>query len=147
MNAYPDASFLFSLYISQAHSLAVRTHLTTMTEPLPVGSLLRFEVCNSIRREAFQGKITSGAAVAALAAFDADVDAGRVVIPLVDWELVHTAAERLSNQHGLQRGNRAFDILHVATALTLGAKVFLTFDGKQAVLARAEGLKVKPSTV
>jgi len=38
---------------------------------------------------------------------------------------------------------RAFDVLHVATALTLGAKVLLTFDGDQAALAKAEGLKIK----
>src|ERR1019366_10001634 len=108
-----------------------------MTEPLPVGSLLRFETCNAIRREAYQKKITPGAAVAALAAFDADVEAGRVVIPPVEWEQVHADAERLSNQHGLRHGYRAFDVLHVATALTLGAKMLLTFDGDQAALAKA----------
>ena len=142
MNAYPDASFVFSLYVDQVHTPAVRAHLATMTEPLPVGSLLRLEVGNAIRREAQQRKITDGAAVAALAAFDADVDAGRVVIPPVEWEDVHAEAERLSNEHGLRRGDRAFDVLHVATALTLGAKVLLTFDGQQAVLGVAQPLRV-----
>ena len=144
MNAYPDASFLVSLYIRRTHSPAAIEQVARMTEPLPVGSLLRFETCNAIRREAYQKKITPGAAVAALAAFDADVEAGRVVIPPVEWEQVHADAERLSNQHGLRHGYRAFDVLHVATALTLGAKVLLTFDGDQAALAKAEGLKVKP---
>ncbi len=144
MNAYPDASFVFSLYVDQVHTPAVRAHLATMTEPLHVGSLLRFEVANAIRCEAHQRKITVGAATAALAALDADVDAGRVVIPPVEWEAVHAEAERLSNAHGLRHGYRAFDVLHVATALTLRAKVLLTFDGDQARLAKAEGLKVKP---
>jgi predicted nucleic acid-binding protein len=35
------------------------------------------------------------------------------------------------------------DILHVATALHLGADEFLTFDGNQKTLAEAEGLTVK----
>ena len=143
MNAYPDASFLFSLYVIQTHSPAVRAHLATMSEALHVGSLLRFEVCNAIWREAFQGRITPGAAVAALAVFDADVDAGRVVIPHVEWERVHEEAERLSNAHTLRSGCRGFDVLHVATAVTLGAREFLTFDAKQAALAKAAGLKVK----
>jgi predicted nucleic acid-binding protein len=36
------------------------------------------------------------------------------------------------------------DTLHVATALHLGAKEFLTFDARQSKLAAAEGLKVVP---
>jgi len=36
------------------------------------------------------------------------------------------------------------DILHVATALHLGAREFLSFDGNQRKLARAEGMKAKP---
>ena len=32
------------------------------------------------------------------------------------------------------------DILHVATAIKLGVKEFLTFDGNQKKLAEAEGL-------
>jgi predicted nucleic acid-binding protein len=34
------------------------------------------------------------------------------------------------------------DILHVATAIELGAKEFLTFDANQKKLAEAEGLLV-----
>ena len=40
--------------------------------------------------------------------------------------------------------NGCFDLLHVALALTLGATEFLTFDARQATLAKAAGLKVKP---
>lgn len=144
MNTYPDASFLVALYVRQQNADAANAYAATMTEPIHVTSLLRFEFANAIRRQAHQRKITEGAAVAALAAFDADVDAGVVVIPPVDWEQVHTEAERLSNAHGLRHGYRAFDVVHVATALTLGAKVLLTFDSEQAALAKVEGLKVKP---
>jgi hypothetical protein len=41
-------------------------------------------------------------------------------------------------------GHRSFDVLHVATALHLGARDFLTFDANQRKLAAAEKLKVKP---
>ena len=41
-------------------------------------------------------------------------------------------------------GHRSLDVLHVATALHLGAREFLTFDANQRKLAAAEKLKVKP---
>ena len=144
MTEYPDASFVFSLYVDQVHTKAVRAHLATMKEPLPVGSLLRFEFANAVRCAAQRGALSTANATAALAAFDADLDAGRVVIPPVEWERVHAEAERLSNVHTWRDGQTSFDILHVATALTLGAKIFLTFDKNQRRLAEAEGLKVKP---
>jgi hypothetical protein len=38
----------------------------------------------------------------------------------------------------------AFALLHVGLAVALGAGEFLTFDARQAALAKAAGLKVKP---
>ena len=143
MHAYPDASFLFSLYIKQAHSAAVQAHLAKMQEPLHVGSLLRYEVSNAIRRAALQKSVSGQTALTALASFAADIEAGRVVIAQCPWERVHAEAERLSNIYTLRHGYSSFDILHVATALTLGAKEFLSFDAHQRKLAAAEGLKVK----
>jgi hypothetical protein len=35
-------------------------------------------------------------------------------------------------------------VLHVATALHLGVREFLSFDGNQRKLAAAEGMKAKP---
>ena len=79
-----------------------------------------------------------------LADLQSDLDAGLVEIIPVDWAKVHSRAEQLSAQHTGKAGYRAFDILHVATALELEAKQFLTFDGGQSALAKAVGLKVKP---
>jgi predicted nucleic acid-binding protein len=55
---------------------------------------------------------------------------------------VHKIAERLSFKHTVKAGHPSFDVLHVATALHLGIKEFLTFDGNQKNLAEAEGLVV-----
>jgi predicted nucleic acid-binding protein len=41
-------------------------------------------------------------------------------------------------------GHRAFDVLHVATALHLGVRDFLSFDAGQRRLATNTKLKVKP---
>jgi molecular chaperone DnaK (HSP70) len=64
--------------------------------------------------------------------------AGRTMLPSLA-----VIAERLSPRHTGAHGHRAFDVLHVATALHLGAREFLTFDVNQRKLAAAEKLKVK----
>jgi predicted nucleic acid-binding protein len=51
-------------------------------------------------------------------------------------------ARQLSTAHTDRLGTRAIDLLHVACALLLECEVFLTFDERQAELAKSEGLKV-----
>ncbi len=60
----------------------------------------------------------------------------------VDGADVFSIAERLSARYTWTQGYRGFDVLHVATALHLGATEFLSFDEKQKALAEAEGLRV-----
>ena len=71
-----------------------------------------------------------------------DLNAGLLTTIPVDWSAVHQRAEALSSAHTLAAGHRLADILHVATALQLGAAEFLTFDVNQKKLAEAEGLVV-----
>jgi predicted nucleic acid-binding protein len=59
-----------------------------------------------------------------------------------DWADVHRIAEELSAKHTVASGHRLADILHVATAIHLGAEQFLTFDTNQRFLAEAEGMSV-----
>jgi len=82
--------------------------------------------------------------VQALADLEANLAAGALVIVPTQWPDVHPIAERLSNAYTQAAGHRAFDVLHVATALHLGAREFLSFDDRQRKLARAEGLRIRP---
>lgn len=50
-------------------------------------------------------------------------------------------SERLLARHTPEGGHRTMDILHVATALSMGVREFLSFDGNQTRLASAEGLE------
>jgi hypothetical protein len=72
---------------------------------------------------------------------------------LADQVLVHTPipwtdafreAEDLAANHTETLGVRSIDLLHVGIALALRATEFLTFDARQAVLAKAAGLKARP---
>ena len=64
------------------------------------------------------------------AAFEADLATGHFYLPTCNLASVLIEAKRLSASHSTTGGHRAFDILHVATGLHLGACEFLTFDTK-----------------
>ena len=150
MTAYPDTSLLCALYRRQdntAEALALRA---TIKEALPVTSLVLFEFRQSVRFQTWLHSKDAGKGYGELegakmlADLQSDLDAGLVEIIPADWAKVHSRAEQLSAQHTGRTGRRAFDILHVATALELEAKQFLTFDRGQRALATVAGLKVKP---
>ncbi len=56
------------------------------------------------------------------------------------WDGVFAAALDLCGRDSQRLGTRSLDVLHVATALVLGADVFCTLDERQARLATAAGL-------
>jgi predicted nucleic acid-binding protein len=62
--------------------------------------------------------------------------------PLV-WADALREAERIGEATLTQIGARSGDLLHVASAVVLGAREFITFDQRQTKLARRAGLKVK----
>ena len=150
MNAFPDTSFLFALYRPQDNSLAARKYYATMTEPVHVSGLLLYEFRQSVRFQVWlhgqnpKKGIPDKEGVQALADLEANLAAGALVIVPAQWPDVHQIAERLSNFYTKAEGHRAFDVLHVATALHLDAREFLSFDDRQRKLAKAEGLKVRP---
>ena len=148
MIAYPDTSFLCAFYRQQANSGAAASHFAAMPEPLHVASPLLFEFRQSVRWQAFLHDkdpakgFDRAAAQTSLALLQSDLATGALVLLPVEWADVASLAERLSAQYTWTSGYRTFDILHVATALHLGASEFLTFDANQKKLAHAEGLSV-----
>jgi predicted nucleic acid-binding protein len=150
MIALPDTSFLCALYVQQDTSPAAAAYFKIMPEALHVSGLLLFEFRQSVRFQVWlHSRDTSKGypatiAESALCKLQANMDAGAIVPVTADWPDVHRLAEILSKRHTISSGHRALDVLHVATALHLGAKEFLTFDANQRKLALAEKLKAKP---
>lgn len=138
------------MFRNQANSAEAAKHFAQMPEPLHVASPLLFEFRQATRSQAFlHAKDTKkgfdrATAQAALAKFNSNIASGAIVVIPVDWADVASIAERLSAQYTWTEGYRGFDVLHVATALHLGATEFLSFDGKQKDLAEMEGLHVPP---
>lgn len=149
MSPFPDTSFLCSIYREQVHSPRADAFLETLPGPLTLSSLLVLEFRQSVRlqarlhaRDATKGYPKPEGSLM-LRDLQADLAGKIVAIVPVDWADVHQLAERLSATYTEQGGHRLADILHVATALHLGADEFLTFDANQKLLAEAEGLRVK----
>lgn len=110
--------------------------------PLPFTWLHQLELRNALRLRVFRREISAEQREASLNMVLADLAAG--VLAPASPRLPETMieAERLSAGHSEKIGTRSLDILHVATALVLGCSSVLTFDRRQAALARASGLKV-----
>lgn len=150
MTAYPDTSFLCAFYLKQSNSLAATAHAATMTDPLHVTALLAYEFRQSLRFQVWRRSanpregVALADAQAALKQFDEDLANGIAVLAPCNFQDVLRGANELSTRHTISGGHRSFDVLHVATALHLGAREFLTFDANQRRLAAAEKLRVKP---
>jgi len=150
MIAYPDTSFLFAIYRLQDNSPQAAGLFRAMAEPLMVSSLLLFEFRQSARyqmalyaRDRRRG-FPKAQATRMLADLQSDLASGALVVVPAEWPEVLSIAESLSSKHTATGAHRALDVLHVATAMHLGAREFLTFDANQATLAKAEGLKARP---
>ncbi|MEX1111511.1 MAG: type II toxin-antitoxin system VapC family toxin [Chthoniobacterales bacterium] len=147
MKAFPDTSFLCSIYREQAFSRGADVLFAAAPKPLPVSTLLLFEFRQSVRLQIFLHTrdrtkgFSKPEGEAMLRDLRVDLAAGVIGVVPVDWSEVHNLAEILSAKHTESDGHRLADLLHVATALQLGAEQFLTFDANQRKIARAEGLK------
>ena len=144
MVAYADTSFLYSLYGHDANSAQARTMGNALKVPLALTPLQRHELRNAFRLAVFRKVMTLERCEAVLAEIEADTKTGVLVETPVSWAEVFARAEGLSAAHSKTLGTRGFDVLHVATAIALGTKDFLTFDTRQKTLAVKAGLKVKP---
>jgi predicted nucleic acid-binding protein len=71
-----------------------------------------------------------------------DFAQGRLHQADILWRAALNRAAELSRKHTPKLGTRSLDVLHVACALELNLRYFLTFDGRQQKLATAAGLKL-----
>jgi predicted nucleic acid-binding protein len=138
---YADASALLKLYVHQPESAAMNAWRSRHLGALAVTHHGRAEIVNGICLAAFRGAISAAAMSDALASFDEDFAEGRYVQADLLWRAALQRAADLSRKHTAVLGCRTLDVLHVASALELGLRRFLTFDIRQRELARAVGLR------
>ncbi len=144
MSAYADSSFLVKLYLREPETPAALAAVTAAEKPLAFNALHRLEVSNAIRRCASSGKASQRQAARAFQTLLRDLRTGFYMTSAVRWELIYRRALRLSRKYAETLHVRSLDLLHVATALEIGATEFLSFDDRQRRTASAEGLNVLP---
>ena len=98
------------------------------------------ECFNAVAQQVFYQKVSQADAEKVFADLRQDRLSGlwvEIGIPENAFEL----CAELARRYGAKLGVRTLDSLHVACALELKADRFLTFDDRQAKLAKAVGLK------
>ena len=143
MKTYADTSFLVRLYLTQSDSQKALAFMRDFRDPLPFTPLHRHELRNALRLAVFRKEIDAARRQAAFQDIESDLADGILAHVPAAWTNAFREAEQLGNEHTETMGVRGVDLLHVGLAQALGAKEFLTFDSRQADLARAAGFKVK----
>ncbi len=147
MENFAETSFLCAIYRFQDNSAAAAKMFASLPHGTPLSPLVIFEFKNSLRLQVALFKVDRGKgfperiAEKARADFHSDLDGGFWKVAPLDWPLMLAEAEKLSALHTAKGLHRAMDLLHVATARHLGCACFLTFDERQASLAKHAGLK------
>lgn len=138
MKAYADSSFLTALYVPEPLTNKAQTLLRRRV-PLPFTPWHRLEVRNAIRCS-----VNASEAKSSIHLLEIDLREGALVThQAVDWTDCLRRAEELSRDFNPAIGASSPDMFHVACAMELGCKEFLSFDEKQSELAKAAGLNVK----
>jgi predicted nucleic acid-binding protein len=146
MICYPDTSFLCSLFRKQEFTTQAFAYYEGMPEALHATRLLEFEFLQAIELQVFlfsndrRRGYHRREADRMISDWERDLIEGNVRIVPCDTDEVIRYALSLSRTHSAGGGHRSLDVLHLATAVHLGAKEFLSFDQRQIALAKKIGL-------
>jgi predicted nucleic acid-binding protein len=151
MRAYLDANFLVRLYLALPGCEEALNVLNSRSGrrdwPHPVTVLLRFEAVNAVHRLVFesrtggQWRVTQESAAMALADFEQDLsDALFLVRSPLTLQDITQEYDSLVERYTAREGFRTYDVMHVASARTMGCRKFLTFDEKAKKLATLAGM-------
>ena len=142
MNCYYDTGLLLKLYTDEPESGAVQAFAVENAQPIPFLSLHQSECASALHLKAFRGECSVAHANRALADIQEDLRAGVLHAFLPDWEAVWRQCTDMAQSHAHLIGCRTLDTLHVACALELGFRHFVTSDARQTALAERAGMVV-----
>jgi predicted nucleic acid-binding protein len=138
---YLDTSALLKLYLKERGSAETQRLVAGQRHPLPVWEIQQMEFVNALRLKVFWKDLSPADADRQIDFFKDRRRRGLYYHPEIDRLELAENFERLSRET-VRHGGRTFDVLHVACALVLGARQFVTFDTKQSLVACQAGLDV-----
>ncbi|MBU3666091.1 MAG: type II toxin-antitoxin system VapC family toxin [Chthoniobacterales bacterium] len=143
-----DSSFLLALLLPgdffHRHALPVAAQFR---ESIPYTLLAELEVTNTIRRALRERIITRATHDAAFRQIEADLASGILARRDTPQSELFRLARELSRRYTPTIPARSLDILQTASALSLGADTFCSFDERQRQLAKAARLKILPPSM
>ncbi len=152
MTTYCDANALVKIYLTMPERPTAQAFLRDdplgAAWPIPVTELLKFEVANATERMVFESRTSGQWRVTPEMAMVAHQEFGDDLVKGSDLRLVNLSLPDIDSQfdslvrrYTATHGFRTYDVMHVASALKLQCKRFLSFDAKANALAKLVGLK------
>jgi predicted nucleic acid-binding protein len=142
---YSDASFLVSAFGDDSRtSEALRWLANVQALPIIVSRLTLLEFDTAMKASVQGGKLSSKDAQSAHLRLQRALSDGYLKRAEVLTHQWFPQAQRITAHATTAAVCRALDVLHVTAALLLKQSGFLSFDGPQRELAKAEGLQVEP---
>jgi len=136
---YLDTSALIKLYIIENGSKLINKITAENAAPLPVWDLHIIEFHNALKLKVFRGELTGEESRHLSTLFKERKKAGIYYTPELDRE-EHTNLCLKYTDFSPKFGCRSLDIMHVAAAVLFQVDQFITFDTRQASLAKEVGL-------
>ena len=143
---YVDTSVIVKLYVKEEHSLDASNWLKENNEAIPLTIFHELEFINAINLKEFRAEITTDETRLIMARFAEHESKGVFYRPQISWADSFKYAVDLSRKHSSKTGSRALDILHVASALSIKADRFLSFEERQSTLASLAGIRIEHCT-
>ncbi len=140
---YLDSSVVFSVHSKDANTPFAVQLIQAAGLPLVFTQLCEVEVVNALCLRLFRKEISQRQVQDSIGLLDANLRAG-VFQSLRIPDSAYARAKALAQQITPAIGVRSSDLLHVASALELGASALCTFDRKQHRTATTAGMKVNP---
>lgn len=143
--AYWDTSCLLKLYAAEADSADLRAH-AVLCDVIATSWVTRLELYAASCRKEAAGNLIAGGAEVALAAYDAEVVAGLVVVRPFDVavERAYEATVGQCYRRVPPLPVRTLDAIHLATAVVLGEPEMVATDKRLREAAIGCGLRVYP---
>ncbi len=138
---YVDSSVAQTLYVPGPASLRVSRWRRSIGDAIPLTQFGYAELTNAVAQAQHRHILDAHGTRAAFAALAHDLAEGHLRLHDLLWRRALDRTAELSRTHTITLGTRTLDVLHVASALELGARTFVTYDTRQAALAKAVGLK------
>jgi predicted nucleic acid-binding protein len=142
MRAYFDTSVLVQWYVLEAGSAAAVALRARIAPPVPLSPFHRLELTAALRLKGFRRELSSLSVTQALADFEAEVASGVFEPVELAMGALCKRAEGLVAAYSEPLGVCTLDVIHVASALELKCREFVTADVRQGELAEACRLKV-----